>query len=197
MTYRLIITGSRTWTDTDAIRDTILAARARSHGQQLYVVHGDCPCAVCAHHPCRCTPDTVMPGTPANPVGADAIAARIALDHAHLNIASECFLADWDNCAATCPPRPHRRPRRRSDVFHPGQSATYCPIAGPRRNQAMVDGDADETHAFALPCTSPGCPRVGTHDSHGTANCAIAAWKNGIPVVWHRPGQPVQEVLTP
>ncbi len=54
MTYRILVTGSRTWTDEQAIRDA-LAAPISQHGpEQVTVVHGACP------------------------RGADAIADRIA-----------------------------------------------------------------------------------------------------------------------
>lgn len=43
--FRILITGSRDWTDRDQIRKSILgwAAHARSQGRPVVVVHGACP----------------------------------------------------------------------------------------------------------------------------------------------------------
>lgn len=59
--------------------------------------------------------------------GIDTIAA----DRAHQWLwSTDPHPADWANCGPDCPPRPHRKL---------GLYGPYCPLAGPRRNQAMVD----------------------------------------------------------
>lgn len=70
--------------------------------------------------------------------------------------------ADWEGpCAPECPPGHRRRNRR---------GAEYCPLAGHRRNQGMVDEG----------------PRLFVAASHqnssGTADCVRRAKKAGIPV---------------
>lgn len=73
---------------------------------------------------------------------------------------TEEFPADWRNCAPECNST-HRKVNSR------GQE--YCPTAGHRRNQAMIDSGIELLVAF------PG----GT----GTADCVKRAQKAGIPVL--------------
>lgn len=81
--------------------------------------------------------------------------------------------ADWDGpCAETCPPG-HRRKRNSQD---------WCPFAGHRRNQAMVDAGPLLVLAFIEPCGNSRCRRPRPHDSHGVAHCMKAARAAGIPV---------------
>jgi hypothetical protein len=70
MTYRILVTGSRTWTDHDIIRDT-LTGLWRKHGPHLTVVHGHCP------------------------TGADHHAHQWAHDHARNKVTAEPHSADW------------------------------------------------------------------------------------------------------
>lgn len=121
MTFRLMITGSRTWPDPRTVRG-ILATYLGAHGDDLTVVHGACP------------------------TGADAHADAWCLDY---GIEPVRFRADWDTCVPGCPsPRGHRVRKRAGDTAHPGLLDTYCPDAGPRRNRAMVAAGADVCHAF-------------------------------------------------
>lgn len=90
--------------------------------------------------------------------GADRFAAEWA-DRA--GIAVDPFEADWDNCGPECRPG-HRRVR--------GDGSGFCPAAGPRRNQAMVDAGARYVLAFLLP------------GSRGTEDCVRRAKAAGIPV---------------
>ncbi|MBF8187362.1 DUF2493 domain-containing protein [Nonomuraea sp. K274] len=124
MTYRLLITGSRAWTDEQRIRDAI-AANVRLYGPgNLVIVHGACPS------------------------GADAMADRIASAWGG-GLTVERHPADWDHCVPACPPG-HRRRKPSGDVDHPGLLDTYCPGAGPRRNAHMVGLGADVCLAFLV-----------------------------------------------
>lgn len=70
-------------------------------------------------------PDVVIHGAAS---GADSMADRAARD---LGISREPYPADWEHCADTCPGWHHRRKRR--------DGGEYCPTAGFRRNQQMID----------------------------------------------------------
>lgn len=124
MTYRILITGSRTWGDERAIWDALddaIDEQVKNGEREFIVVHGHCP------------------------RGADAIADFYCEDQAGWRdnmgqeVAVERHPADW---AAPCGPscRPSHR-RRRNDT-------TYCPAAGMNRNQHMVDLGADLCLAF-------------------------------------------------
>lgn len=83
--------------------------------------------------------------------------------------------ADWGGpCGASCPPGHRRRNRR---------GVMYCPTAGHRRNQDMIDKRPDRLLAWAKPCRrrKPWCP-TGLHPSHGTADCVRRARAAHIPV---------------
>lgn len=69
---RVLVTGSRTWTDHDVVRDALVKARWDASGP-IVVVHGACPS------------------------GADAIAAWWCRQFDHLDIAQEPHPADWDS----------------------------------------------------------------------------------------------------
>jgi hypothetical protein len=82
--------------------------------------------------------------------------------------------ADWDGpCATNCPPA-HRRTNRRGMEF--------CPLAGHRRNQQIVDERPVMFVAAATRCAAPRCASKAPHDSHGTADCMRRAKAAGIPV---------------
>jgi hypothetical protein len=66
-------------------------------------------------------------------VGADMLAGAWAGDQA------EAHPAKWDHCGPSCPPF-HRRQRR--------GGGDYCPTAGHRRNQEMLDSGVDLVIAF-------------------------------------------------
>ncbi|MEU0939879.1 SLOG family protein [Embleya sp. NPDC005971] len=121
MTYRVILTGSRWWTQSIAIR-AVLGDLQIEHGGDLVVVHGACP------------------------TGADALGDLIADE---FGIRRDPFAAYWDHCAPICPRKPHRKMRKPGDVHHPGVLPDYCPGAGPRRNLAMAERGAREFVAFA------------------------------------------------
>lgn len=131
MTHRLLITGSRRWTNQRLISLALLAA-VTCDGPGIVVVHGACP------------------------TGADNIADTLARQ---ADIPVEPHPADWANCAADCRPG-HRKVRR--------DGTSYCPTAGHRRNQAMVDLGAYHALVFMA------------GQSSGTADCLRRIKRAGI-----------------
>ncbi|MEW2266900.1 SLOG family protein [Streptomyces sp. NPDC047868] len=91
--------------------------------------------------------------------GADSIADAWAMRH---GVPRRRRPADWDGpCAANCP-QGHRRINRRG--------SEYCPLAGHRRNQQMVD-------------EGPVLVVAAHHaNSSGTADCMRRAKAAGIPI---------------
>lgn len=93
------------------------------------------------------------------PSGADRMAWEWA---ARLDVPVEVELADWSGpCGARCR-LGHRRRRR--------DGSEYCPLAGHRRNQVVVDRGAAVCLAFPL------------GKSRGTRDCMARAGAAGIPV---------------
>lgn len=93
--------------------------------------------------------------------GADSFADLWAIGHRGLGVLREPVPADWSACAAECRPG-HRRLRR--------DGSGYCPTAGHRRNQLMVDRGAAVCLAFPLGAST------------GTRDCMRRAKRAGIPV---------------
>jgi hypothetical protein len=151
---RILITGSRAWTDRTAIAtgltQAIRSRNPRPARHQVTIVHGAAR-------------------------GADTIAAEIAAAWGCNVEDHPVTRADWDApCTPQCQPG-HRRTRR--------DGTTYCPAAGTRRNQHMVDSGADLCIGFPL---STGWS--------GTRDCMTRAVKAGIRVIdWpaqnHQPSQ--------
>lgn len=79
--------------------------------------------------------------------------------------------AQWGECGDDCPPsRSHRRTQQ-------GGRRTYCPLAGQRRNMAMVDlYGASSLGLLAFPA-------VGSKGRSGTWNCIHYAADQGLHVV--------------
>ncbi|MEU5043239.1 SLOG family protein [Streptomyces griseorubiginosus] len=103
--------------------------------------------------------------------GADTIGRDWAV---HNGILVRDRAADWEGpCAPDCRPG-HRRTRR--------GGATFCPQAGHRRNQGMVDEQPVLFVAAPAYCTLPRCRSARPHYSHGTADCIRRAEAAGIPV---------------
>jgi len=94
--------------------------------------------------------------------GADTMAHRVAV---HYEWQVERHPADWGAPCGKCNPR-HRIAGKDGN--------TYCPLAGHRRNQAMVDLGADVMLAFIK------------DRSRGATHCADAATRAGIPVRYFR-----------
>lgn len=142
MVYRVLVTGSRDWKDHDPVVFRLQQARWDAQGPMV-VVHGACA------------------------TGVDAIASwwckGFMLRHGNLlEISEERHPADWPACGSDCPDRPHRKVRR--------DGVEYCPLAGHRRNQAMVDLGASLCLAFPL------------GRSRGTYDCMRRAHAAGIEV---------------
>lgn len=93
--------------------------------------------------------------------GADSIVAAWTRQNAGDGVGHQRVPANWSGpCTDTCPPD-HRRT---------AHGTTYCPLAGHRRNQQMVDAGPALCLAF----------RRGK--STGTADCIRRAKAAGIPV---------------
>lgn len=123
---RVLVTGSRDWSDHNAIHEALLDHLTL----QDTLVVGDCP------------------------TGADAI----ALSEAKRTAANfEVHEAKWDEHTDACPDWCKVRSR--------------CRIAGPRRNQEMVDSGVDICLAFPL------------GESRGTKDCMRRAKKAGVTVL--------------
>lgn len=114
----VLVTGSRTWDDRQAVADALLdawhdAVQTVSPEVHFTVVHGDCP------------------------TRADAIAKQWAIDN---SVFHHAVPANWSGpCTASCPDTPHRKSNRHGE---------YCPMAGHYRNQLMVDMGIDLVLAF-------------------------------------------------
>lgn len=118
---RLLVTGSRNWTDADAVMRAldeavdVLWPNDDPNRDPITLVHGDAR-------------------------GADRLAASIWASR--WNMPTEAHPADWTGpCVATCPSQ-HRKWN--------SQNQNYCPRAGHRRNAEMVELGADLCMAFIL-----------------------------------------------
>ena len=131
--------GSRTWTDRDLI-DDVLTETWHDARQDGY-------CGI-----------EVMEGTAP---GADEMCGAWAKARFDQGVGHLPIEADWEGpCATTCRSG-HRRTRR--------DGTEFCPNAGPRRNQVMVDHQPLIALAF----------QVG--ESAGTADCLRRLAAAGIP----------------
>lgn len=151
MNARVIVTGSRDWSDRRAVWGALRGAWQEAAFGPLIVVHGACPS------------------------GADAEAAAWVemVSGYGAQVVAEPWRALWDLCGPDCADGDGHRVRRRAgDRLHPGDSATYCPTAGPRRNAAMVSVGAAQVLAFLEPRAA----------NRGTRNCIKLARAAGIPV---------------
>ncbi|MFE4867657.1 SLOG family protein [Streptomyces sp. NPDC056682] len=139
-----LITGSRKWSAVPVIEDALLEA--------WYDARQDGYSGI-----------TVMHG---GAPGADLIAGAWARRHQPDGVGHDRRNAAWEHCADTCPPDPNHR-KSRDDY-------SWCPTAGHRRNQQMVDAGPVLCLAF----------RVG--QSTGTGDCIARAQAAGIPVRQYR-----------
>lgn len=139
---RILVTGSRLWDAPQEVHDALLEA-----WHDAIQVHGKEHRFIVVHGAC--------------PTGADRDASEWA--QANPSVVEEVHPANWP---APCPPKCLRGEHRKKSPQH----GDYCPMAGPRRNKAMVDRGADLCLAFI---------RGGSRGSASTARLAEAA---GIPV---------------
>lgn len=154
---RVIVTGSRDWTDINLIGDALsMCLSSVPSGQTLTVVHGGAR-------------------------GADRMAGDWAL-WAHKNKMPverpEIHLARWANPCRNdnrCSPG-HRR-------VDPVTKMSTCPTAGYYRNEDMVKLGADMVLAFLLPCKDSRCRKRQPHPTHGSDQCVQCARLKGIDVV--------------
>lgn len=103
--------------------------------------------------------------------GADTIGGKWAIRN---GILVRERPADWEApCGAECRPG-HRRRNRRGIEF--------CPQAGHRRNQQMVDERPVLFVAATMRCTAAKCASKPAHDSHGATDCIRRAMTAGIPI---------------
>lgn len=123
--YRVLVTGTRDWDDTDRLRHELTRTWLTAEGP-FVVVHGACP-------------------TGADDLASDWVANMLEAEMGA--VSEEPHPADWDHCVDACP-QGHRKAKRRGDVVHPGVCGDYCPSAGPRRNVALVALGADVCLAF-------------------------------------------------
>lgn len=169
MTYRILVTGSRTSKDWEivwqATEEAIDRGRALGH-TDFEVVHGGAE-----------GPDTFAHDFCEDQAGWYS-------DYASLSLGEELHRPDWSTCKGPkCTPA-HRKPRR--------DGSTFCPRAPLTRDDEMVALGANECLAFIDPCAKPGCRKVQPHGSHGASYTADRAEDAGIPTLRYPaiPGQP-------
>lgn len=136
MTVRILVTVSRSFKELSAMR--AMLTRAYELEPDAVLVHGD-------------------------DARSDHKARGIWRD---LGGQDEPWPADWPTCGPDCPPRKHRKVRRRT-------GEEYCPGAGPRRSVSMVESAPDRCLAFLDPKSK----------TRGAFRCAQAAEDAGITVV--------------
>lgn len=146
MYVSILVTGSRKWLwiDREPIRRALVATAAELDVAEL--------CRVIVVHGGQGRRDRAGQAVD----GADLVAHDVALE---LGMAADPHPARWRECDWTCRPG-HRKTGPRS-----GQ---YCPTAGFRRNQAMVDLHPDRFLGFPIGA------------SPGTRDCMRRAREAGI-----------------
>lgn len=168
---RLLVTGSRTWSQPETIR-RVFTEDARRYGS-VVLVHGQCD----PRHPRTGKPvwwATALRLSREDQLalyGADWLCALLAPE---FGWEVEAHPAPWtDPCRASCKPG-HRATNAAGREF--------CPAAGEYRNGLMVAAGAKAVRAFVDPCAKWKCRKPHPHDSHGTAGCVRLARMAGIPV---------------
>jgi hypothetical protein len=158
---RIIVAGSRGWTDR--------ATFGWALDQALHLA-------------IRCGERlTVVHGAAED--GADALAHEWVQRRqaAGAPVEEDPYPAHWDQCTPECR-HPVKRRKRTGDV--------YCPLAGFRRNQEMIDDGAAYCLAFVERCPCPDTRRngpSGMHGTHGTVDCMDRAKAADVTVRPFRP----------
>lgn len=157
--YRILVTGSRSWTDTGTIVQALgIAASHCPPGHLIVVINGQCdpvdPCIgeyVSWWRASRWPRDGRW-----RLAGLDWLAAQVCTDWGWLL------------------------------EFHPADP--WAGVRGKfARNARMVYSDPDECVAFTNACADPGCrkpPQGIWHPTHGTMHCAELAHTVGVPTTW-------------
>jgi YspA, cpYpsA-related SLOG family len=155
--FRLLVTGSRSWDDRDAIRAGLTAVLA-DH-PDVVMVSGHCKDGAD-----RLFEEALTGILGYRDAGEAAAAGRI-----------EQHPADWDGpCRPSCRPG-HRCTRR--------DGTSYCPAAGDYRNAEMAAAGAGLCLTAIDPCSKRDCrQRPRPHGSHGAVHCAVQAVAAGIPL---------------
>lgn len=153
--YRVLVTGSRDWSDRVTIRSALMRVEREHEDSRLILVHGMCdPRHPLDGHAIRWAAAMRLPmGVAENLLGADWLASLIAATS-----------LGWET-----EPRP-------ADWKHHGRAAGY------RRNEHMIRLGAGICLAFSMPCTAPRCAGRPAHGSHGTTQCSELAERAKIPV---------------
>jgi hypothetical protein len=143
--YRILVSGSRDWPESKDGRATVHSAVLTAADNMAHpTVDGAWPTVTLVHGDAR---------------GLDRMAAQVGRE---LGMQVEGHPADWVTCSPDCRPG-HRKTKNGRE---------YCPDAGPRRNQEMVDLGADVVLGFPL----------GSGWS-GTRHCMDAGRKAGLHVI--------------
>ena len=115
--------------------------------------------------------------------GVDDLAARAFRNRAGWTVT--VFEARWEECAANCPPGTDDNPHRQR---HRGDRDEYCPLAGTRRNRAMVEAYRAAGGVLVLPFPAANLPSRGTRGCVGDARRAGLTVLDEIPLEVSRRG---------
>lgn len=156
--YRVLITGSRDFTDREAMRSALQGARKRAEGRHMTIVHGGAR-------------------------GADALAAELATVAKSAD--PELWPALWrrapegtfpENTGPAGHSNPKLPPYYRDEALHQHEHSRWSPnfdrAAGFARNEAMIESGIDEVLAF----------RKADAANRGTDGAIAAAKRHGLTV---------------
>ena len=162
--YRVIVTGSRTWSKPDIIRSALNGILAFVPvGLPMVVVHGQC--------------DPLNPRTRRRIPWATALA--LPLPQRSRLLGADWHASQWVREAARITGSMTVGEEAHPANWHPG--GKFDRTAGFGRNGEMIDSGAREALAFLDRCMRAHCG-PGPHGSHGTEHCAKWAERAGIPV---------------
>jgi hypothetical protein len=147
---KVLVCGSRTYSHPEIIADK-LGTLLAEHGE-MHLISGGAPGAD------RCAERW-----------AEGVWSRDKAADRPCRIVWSIYLPDWDSCSALCPDDggDHRRTHK--------DGTAYCPVAGPARNQRMLDEHPNIDMVLAF-MDKPLAMSKGTKDMVGRAEHA------GIPV---------------